>query len=387
MPQSVPLRAPNFAATPLPRADFQRRSSIYAALPLVVVFYSFLLLPPEVSLNLVGVSLPTYRIALILSLAPSITRLLRRPSGWLNFIDIAVLVIGFWILLSFSMTYGIQQGVIRGGGVLIDLCISYFVARASISNSTDFRYFLMLILPGLIFAGALLALESLSGRLLFRPAFASVFGSASNAVTDGGSVVGLASELRLGLLRAYGPFSHPILGGAFMLSFLPLFYFSGLRSAPFYCGVAVALTGLFSLSSAAFLSIMIAVAAIGIDKVKRYFPNLSWWQVSSLLGLAVLTAHVASQSGILSVLARMTLKPHTAQYRLLIWEYGWKTVEQHPWFGIGYNSWDRLAWMHDSVDAHFLLLGMRHGLLVPVLLVLAIFYGVIRLGLLAPRLR
>lgn len=102
--------------------------------------------------------------------------------------------------------------------------------------------------------------------------------------------------------------------------------------------------------------------------------------------LALWVAHIGSQNGIVSVLSRLTLTPHTAQYRILIWDYGWRTIEKNPWFGIGYQSWERLDWMHDSVDAHFLLLGMRHGVLVPILLILAVFYGVIRLGRLAPSL-
>ena len=355
-------------------------------MPLALVFYSFLFFSPEVAVNLGGINLPTYRVALLLLTLPAAVMLLGRTGGGPNFIDVVVVIMSFWIMLSFSLNYGLEDGLVRGGGVIIDTGLSYLVARASISSLNHVRYLLIVLLPGLMVAGLFLALESLSGQLLLRPAFASVFGSVSSFVTDGGSSAQLVTERRLGFVRAYGPFAHPILAGAFMVSFLPLYYFSGLRSWPFFAGIAVALTGFFSLSSGTFLCLLIAIFAFAIDYVKQMFPKLTWWVISSLLILNFWAVHIVSQNGIISIISRFTLTPHTAGYRILIWEYGWRTIQNYPWFGIGYKSWERLDWMHDSVDAHFLLLGMRYGVIVPILLTSAIVYGVIRLGLLAPRL-
>lgn len=386
MEQALPInRAPRPMRAAAPRASIM--PAISTVLPLASLFYSFLIFSPEVAINLVGINLPAYRITLFLLAIPSVVILSKRTGGRPNFIDIAVGLASFWILVSFVVTYGSQEGLVRGGGIVVDTALSYLVGRASIARLNDVRMLLMVLLPGLMFAGFFLVMESLSGSLLLRPTFASLFGTVSSSVTDGGTATRLVTETRLGLLRAYGPFAHPILAGVFMISFLPLFYFSGLRSWPFYAGLAVALTGFFSLSSATFLCLMVAIGAISIDHFKQYFPKLTWWTITSMMSVAVFVAHFASQNGIVSVLSRLTLTPHTAQYRVLIWEYGLQTIELHPWFGIGYRSWERLWWMHDSVDAHFLLLGMRHGVLVPVLLVLAIVYGVIRLGFLAPRLK
>lgn len=361
--------------------------AIANVLPLAALFYSFLIFSPEVAINPIGINLPAYRLMLFLLAIPSVIILAKRTGSRPNFIDISVGVASSWILVSFVVTYGTQDGLVRGGGIVVDTALSYLVARASVARLNDVRMLLIVLLPGLMFAGFWLVMESLSGSLLIRPTYASIFGSSSSSVTDDGTATRLVTETRLGLLRAYGPFAHPILAGIFMISFLPLYYFSGLRSWPFYAGLAVALTGFFSLSSATFLCLMVAIGAITIDHTKQYFPKLNWWTITSMMSAAVFVAHFASQNGIVSVLARLTLTPHTAQYRILIWEYGLQTIERNPWFGIGYRSWERLWWMHDSVDAHFLLLGMRHGVIVPILLVLAIGYGVIRLGLLAPQLK
>ncbi len=363
------------------------RSVVWRLAPLALVFYSFLLFSPEVAISVAGVYLPTYRIALLAMTLPALVMLARAHDVRWSLLDIALMFMAFWILLSFAMIYGFQVGVLRGAGIIVDTALPYLIVRACVRSFDDLRYFLLLCLPGLVLVAIALALESFSGRYLVRPAFASVFGNASaySAGEASGAFL-LREEYRLGLLRAFGPFSHPILGGITMASFLPLFYFSGLRSWPFYLGIMATFAAFFSLSSAAFLALMIAIAAIGIFHVKPYFPKVSWWLIIALLAMAVLSAHIASQNGIVSVISRLTLTPHTAGYRTLIWDFGSDSVAKHPWFGIGYNSWERLSWMGESVDAHFLLLAMRHGIVVPLVLLLAIIYGMARLGLQVPRL-
>lgn len=366
------MRAPAFA-----------NRGLVALLPLVFVFYSFLLLPPEVEFAIFGVSLPSYRLALLAMAVPALWMIVNNKQGSASTLDYVVTFTSFWIMLSFIMIYGFESGIVRGSGILIDTALMYMVARACVRTPDELRYFLLLILPGLIFAGGSLVLESFSGRLLVRPFFMSMFGPLDSFA--GGEVSGsqsLENSYRLGLMRAFGPFPHPILAGAIMVGFLPLYYFSGLRSWPFIVGVTLAFTGFFSLSSAAFLALMIAGGAIGVYHVKPYIPKISWWTIVSLLGLAAWTIHMSTSSGIVSVLARLTLTPQTAEYRKLIWEFGSNNVANNPWFGIGYSQWDRPSWMFgDSVDAHFLLLAMRHGLIVPVLLLAGIAYGMIKLGL------
>lgn len=357
-------------------------------IPLLLVFYSFLVLTPEVELTVFGINFPSYRIALLAVSVPTYWTWLRGTSSRIQFMDVAIAIVGFWTLLSFAVIYGIEVGLVRGAAITIDTVLTYFVTRSCIRSLDDLRYFLILCLPGLGIAGVALAAESLSGQLIIRPAFAAVFGSQSAYV--GGEASGsleLGAEYRLGgLLRAYGPFPHPILAGIMMIGLFPLYYFSGLRSWPWIGGIMLTLTGFFGLSSAAFLALILVLGGILINHVKAYVPKISWWTISGLLALLVWTAHMGSTGGIINVISRMTLSPETAQYRTHIWEWGIINVEKNPWFGIGYEQWERLAWMGESVDAHFLLLAMRHGLVVLIMLLIAIFYGIIRLGLIIPYL-
>jgi O-antigen ligase len=382
LPRTYPV--PYRQAAPTKSASNPRLRRL---IPLVLVYYSFLLFPPEVQVNVLDVNLPSYRIVLLALSIPALRMMLTNKSQGGTALDMAVAFIAFWILLSFTMIYGFESGIVRGAGIMIDTAVPYLIARVCVKSFDDLRYFLILCLPGLIFAGGALALESLSGRLLVRPAFASIFGNLSAFV--GGEATGslvINDEYRLGLLRAYGPFPHPILAGVVMVGFLPLYYLSGLRSWPLLVGIGTSLTGFFALSSSTFLVLMITVFALLIYHLKRYVPKMTWWKVTGLVGLGGWTVHMVSQSGIISVLSRLTLTPHTAEYRTLIWEYGSASVGKHPWFGIGYNQWERLSWMGESVDAHFLLLAMRHGVIVPVLLFMAIVYSMIKLGMAIPRL-
>jgi O-antigen ligase len=387
MPQTLPS-ASSVAAprnSPIWPAAQKRVSHL---IPLLLVFYSFLVLPPEVEFSVFGVNFPSYRIALLLVSVPALWTSLRDGVRSLQFMDVAVGIMGLWIMLSFTVIYGFEVGMVRGAGITIDTVLPYFVTRTVIKSPDDLRYFLVLCLPALIFAGSFLVIESLSGSILLRPAFASVFGPMDNFVAgEASGSLKLSVEFRLGLMRAFGPFPHPILAGIMMIGFLPLYYFSGLRSWPFIGGVLIALTGFFSVSSAAFLSLILAFGLIAIFKLKPHIPKISWWTISSMLAMLIWTLHMVSKNGIIPVIARMTLTPQTAQYRISIWEFGSASVANYPWFGIGYEQWERPAWMLESVDSHFLLLAMRHGLVVPIALMAAIIYGIIRLGLIIPYLQ
>lgn len=386
MQQAVPSE---FAVhAPMPQHLFAAPRPIATMLPLLLIFYSFLLLPPETEFTVFGVRLFGYRLMVLLMTPPALWMMIRYSKGGINMVDIAIGFMAFWMNLSFAVVYGLEEGFVRGLGTVLDGSLCYFVARACISSPDEMRRFLVLVLPGFLFAGGMMLLESVSGRLLYRPFAASLFGHMTRFAEGqaSGSLI-LESDYRLGMVRAMGPFDHPILAGSVLVGCLPLYYFSGLRGWPYILGVAVALTGLLSLSSAAILGLVLAATVIAIYHVKPYIPKLSWWIVVGAFATLVMVAHLASKNGIIPVITRLTLSPETGSYRLLIWKYGINNVINHPLFGLGYQAWDRVSWMsNETVDAHFLLLAMRHGIAVPLVLLAGIFFGMARLGSLIGRL-
>jgi O-antigen ligase len=388
----MPQLAPSLPHAPAPRAlpamlAFGRQDEavarpIVVLIPLLIVFYALLLLPPETEFSLFGVRFYGYRLGVIFGMIPALWMTIKDARGFLNRVDLGIALMSFWIALSFMAAYGLGLGFVRAFGIVIDTGGAYFVARASIVTPNDLRRFLILILPGLVLAGAMMAIESISGRLLVRPFATSLFGQMSRY--SGGEAVGslvLKSEFRAGFLRSYGPFDHPILGGAIMTGFMPLYVYSGLRKPAVVLGVLAAICGLFSLSSAAFLGVILMLGAIAISAALPYIPRLTWWTVIAMIGALLLALHLSSTNGIVQLLSRLTFSPETAYYRIEIWRYGMLNIEKHPLFGIGYAQWERASWMiMESIDAHFLYMGMRYGLIVPILLLAGIFFGMARIG-------
>ena len=86
-------------------------------------------------------------------------------------------------------------------------------------------------------------------------------------------------------------------------------------------------------------------------------------------------------NGLITIVSQLTLVPQTAFFRQLIWEYGVKSVVEHPWFGIGFTSYSRLDWMGPSVDNHWLLIAIRFGALPAILSIVVIIAALVRLAI------
>ena len=339
-------------------------------LPLVSLAYS-LLLPLEVRVSVAGQTFYPYRIVCILIVPWFLRRVAAKEFQW-DWIDGSILLAAFWMIVSFIVRYGPLDGILRGGSLAFDLAMPYLAAKLTIRTKNDFRLLLILFLPGLILTGFFLMLESVSHRVIVRAIAADIFGS--RAIYEEGSASGevvFGNETRLGLMRASGPFAHPILAGLFFGSFLPLVLGSSFRGWPRYGGLLAALFAVFSVSSAAFLSLMLGSAFTIYDRLQRVVEFANWRML--LLGLVLISfgIHLASENGFFRFLIRYTLDPQTGFYRLLIWEYGLLSVANHPWFGIGFDRYEALPWMVASVDTHWLMLAIRHGLITP----FALFIG------------
>ena len=170
-----------------PQTSFRTTNPIVQVLPVVMVLYSFLLFPIEVKFVVAGLNLYAFRIA-ILAAIPLLIYLAPRRSGKFNKVDLLVALACSWMIFAFVQLYGPAEGIVRSVAIVLDTFGGYLVARGSISSLNDLRRVLILILPGLLFAAGLFALESLSGQLLVRPLASSIFGSAVSY--EGGAAQG-----------------------------------------------------------------------------------------------------------------------------------------------------------------------------------------------------
>lgn len=347
------------------RAPSAVASNLWRLLPLVALFYATLS-PPEIQVTIAGQTLFAHRIVLLATLPWLLVQMLNGGIRY-RLIDLLVGIGCVWMVVSFSVFYGAAEGITRGAALAMDNLLPYFLARASIRTITDLRYFLLLIVPGAFLVGVMLAIEAISLRQIVRPAAAAIFGSAPNY--EGGQLLGsgfIFTDYRLGMLRAAGPFSHPIMAGMFLGSLLAIFFFSGLRGLPLYLGIAAGLLAFFSVSTAAILALAISIGMIGYDYSRRWLPFATWRLFAvGVIGFMALI-QLVSQSGLVNILIRYTLDPATGYYRRLIWEYGIRSMNAHPLFGIGFTEYERLPWMVASVDAQWLSIGIKHGYITPV---------------------
>lgn len=368
-----------------PASSSSTASGLLGLVPLVLLFYATLL-PPEVRLVFAGQNLYAPRLVAFALLPWLIYRI---ASGHFRYRHLDLLLIGgaVWMMVSFSVYYDIATGLRRAGGMAFDVVAPYLLARLCITDCASLRRFLVLIAPGIFLAGLSLAAEGLLGRHLVRPLATRIFGSL--AYYQEGSAIGdsyLSVEYRLGLLRAYGPFSHPILAGLFMASMLPLFALSKLRGWPLYLGVTSGIFAIFAGSSAAYLLLILALVLVLFEQVQERITFVGWRMFLFGMTVVALGAHVASQNGLISVLTRFTLNPETAAWRVYIWENGSRSVEQNPYFGVGFSDYDQLAHTIESIDNYWLLLAVRHGLPTPVLLGLLVIVAVVLLCTVSTRI-
>jgi hypothetical protein len=204
----------------------------------------------------------------------------------------------------------------------------------------------------------------LSHQLLIKPAFAKVFGEIKFTVGSDRVIDNGRADTRFGLLRAYGPWEHPILAGLHLATLPGVYWKSGIRGWPLWIALAAAALAVFTFSSAAVLGLGLIIGALIYDAITRRVDGLTWPALVFAIVVALLLISVVTNSGVITLLIRYaTLDPTTGYFRLLIWQYGTDSVWAHPAFGVGFDRYKRPDWMVTySVDAHWLLLALRFGL-------------------------
>lgn len=350
--------------------------------PLVVLIYICLISVPELSLTFSGLNLTIYRVGILLLIIPAIAAFLRSGNR-LKTPDIAVLVGSIWMIVAFLSFYEPGEAFVRAIGIVVDAAGAYFIGRTSIRSYDDFRRVLILTIPGFFASGVILAVESITHSVIYRSFFQSLFGSA-NAYIEGNAAGALAyrTDSRLGLLRAYSTYSHPILAGVTLASLFPMIVKSGLRGWPRQLGIAAAFLGFFSLSSVTMLLLAGGAAMLITDKVKNWVRFIDWRVIVFFAALALFVIHIVSESGVVYVIIRYTFDPHNGFVRIIQWEAALEAMRSSPWFGIGYQRVPTLPeWLPNSIDAQPLALALRSGWITSIAFYIAPLSVVMALGL------
>ena len=377
LPNMRPIRHPRMARPPRPMLQIAPALILVAAI----------LMPPEVRFTLAGNALYSYRLAYLVLVPWMLWQIIRQRQDY-RLPDLLVLLSAVWIIIAFIVVYGVGRGLTSGLGVALDSTVPYFVARFSFRRLDDLRRFLVVLAPVILVLVAILCLEAVTHSRFTREFAQLIFGQLGAAEYGETNLPAIQSDTRYGLLRAMGPFSHPILAGTFMASYLALVLFSRIRGWPFWAGLAAAVGAIVTLSSAALLGLLLVAVLAFYERFQRLVRFLNWPLFVGLTGAVLLTLHFVSENGLINVLIRYTLNPQTGYFRLLIWEYGALSVANYPWFGIGYEPYVRPAFMlTDSVDAFWLFLSMRNGLPATILLGAAVRISIFSASMAALRIR
>jgi hypothetical protein len=334
-----------------------------------------LAMPTETSIYIGSLRLSPYRVILIITLFPALSRLFSNRVGAPHAVDALMIGHSAWVLLTFFVNEGLGQGIESGGIYIVESLGAYLVGRCWIRTRRDFEAFCRVVIFMVVSMLALTIPESLTGFHFMREAFRALLGGAALPYI----------EPRLGLTRAFGSFDHPILYGTFCATTLAAAYYVVCQARTGYKQLltlsAVGLATFLSLSSGAFVAMGIQIMLVGWDRLTRGIANR--WMILGgffLLGWAFLSL-LSNRSPIHVFISYLTFSAHSAYNRILIWEYGTKEVQRHPVFGIGFSDWVRPDWMHSSsMDNFWLVTAVRYGLPAFILLFVALILTMRRLS-------
>ncbi|MGB3808238.1 MAG: hypothetical protein WA936_13640, partial [Erythrobacter sp.] len=227
------------------------------------------LMPPEVRINVLDQNLYAYRVA-YLGFTPWLIYTIAKGGLRFKYIDLFILAASSWMMVSFVALYGIVEGAPSGVAVALDFSIPYLIARTTIRSINDFRRLLIVLAPMCMLVAVTLPIEAITQDRFIRDSALAVFGRVTEMPFQ------IKHDVRWGLLRAMGPFSHQILAGLFFSGLMPLYWFSGIRGWPRIVGFLSGFATLFTLSSAAFLGLLMFLILAAYEFIRRIVVFLTW---------------------------------------------------------------------------------------------------------------
>ncbi|MET3898998.1 O-antigen ligase [Devosia sp. UYZn731] len=320
------------------------------------------------------IHLSSTRAVLLVVLAPAIVKWASGKAGRIRLPDIAVLLFIGWCSIATLQIHGFEYAIQSAGMLTIETAGAYFLARSYIRTEQDFyatcRALFWVVACLLPFA----VLEAVSKSPVLLNLFSSVMHSYDV----------LGSDPRWGLRRAQVVFQHPILYGVFCgIAFAPTFLVLGHgRPLPERWSKAsvVMAAAFFSLSSGPMTALAMQVALLGWNWALRNFAGrwkLLWIILGSMYLFLALFSRQSPAQHLINIVA---FDKASAWQRLLIWNYGTESIAAHPWFGVGFGDWVRMAGQTASIDMFWIISSLRHGILAGVFLGAAYLGATILIG-------
>lgn len=337
-------------------------------------------LSPIVAIFLIGLVIPfvfqvgplrfsVYRMELFVAILPFLAMWIMGKAGRIRLPDIALLLMCFWMTLSYGVVHGVATAIETGGIIFIETMGAYLLGRLFVRTPNDLYRVVRLLFWIIVALLPLALVEAVTGRSVALNLFRAVFTSFST----------LTMDPRWGLRRVQSVFEHPILFGVFCSSMIALVYYvlghgRSLIRRLAQAG-AILLAGGLSLSSGPMTVMGAQIGLIGWDRALQTVR--ARWQILAgmVVSGVVLIELLSNRNPIQILISFVAFRTSSAWNRLRIWEYGSASVMKHPLFGVGRNDWERAPFMPSSIDMFWLVPAVKNGLL-PALLLQVAFFGV-----------
>lgn len=324
---------------------------------IVPLFFAFLALPSGFAVKVFDATLYPARMFVLVMIPFALGKLMRDRSARFLASDFFVVAFALWLWLSIIVNHQLGKGLYFGGSLAVEAVGAYLIARAYVRTFPDFMRAAAAYFATVLVAAAIAVPEALIGYSFAHEIASMVMGG---EVPVWIKVSYASIYRRLGLMRPFSTFDHPILFGTFCAGATGLVYFLYDGVQRWWRLLVIAGAVFISLSSGPYIAFLLAVALCVWERLTRRVPHRVLIS-SAIVSAGYLLVSLVSNRGVLSIILASTLDPASGYYRLSIWEYGSAAVARSPWFGVGFDGWSRPSWMSQSVDNFWLNIGLLGG--------------------------
>jgi hypothetical protein len=281
----------------------------------------------------------------------------------LSSLDFAMVL---WVLSSivtYTLLLGTTSALTNRLGLAFDALGVYCVVKSLVRDEDDLRTVIRSMAWVIVPVAASMLLE----RQILRNPFAELGGVPTETI------------VREGVPRCQGPFSHPILAGAFGSAVLPLFIGlwskpSGDRLSAVVGAISAGAITFTAASSGPLLAAAIGVLASGMFLVRQHMRVIRWSIFAVLLVL-----HVVMSSPVWFLLARVgVFGGSTGYHRAILIDHAVNNFSD--WWLVGTESTANWGYYMFDITNQYVLIGVNGGIVTLILFVAIISIGFAHVG-------
>jgi hypothetical protein len=339
----------------------------------VIAFLISLQLPWVISLGSVGIF--PYRIVLLAVLPICITRWISGKAGPIRLSDIAFILFCIWCTISLMVVHGIGYALQPAGAIWVETLGAYFLGRCYVRDEHVFRGIVAALFLCVVVVLPFALFETLTGRDILLDAFGTIFPTYQEA----------NMPPRWGLERVQANVLHPILFGVVVGSILSMTHLVlgyGQRPVRRWLKSGIVLfTAFLSLSAGPLTAAVAQIGLLSWNWLMRDFRKKWILLIGTFFAATAFISLFATRSPAAILIGYFAFDESSAYIRLLTWEYGTRSILDHPLFGTGLGDWDRPSWLTPSIDMYWIVDSVRHGLPAGFFLMLAFVSMVLQVSL------